>query len=416
MAIINKVLLLVTARNDYLFDMMQSLAHGFIQAGVDARLLYCEGKIGDLRDKIDTLKPDAIFEVNRTRNQNRALVPPEVRHIAWIHDAWLNAGQKGGRILHRIDPDFGGSDITYTLLKPEYFGLDHLLGQGVWGMLHSGVDTDCFHPGHEVRPPDRSACLCGYLPPPLQDLNVSKGVLAKSDNHCVMVGEMCHHLIEEIQVTHHKYSCADIHQILNEELARRFEAPLPMHDFLRALGVSPLPTGALLQLFDTEIPRMIDRLALTRGAIRAGLDLSIYGPAYGWARWPEFHPYYKGHITWRQDLARIYRGTRFNLHNGAFGMHSRVLEAMGCGASVFVNQTGFDDAQTDIRKFFSPGEHYVSYDFDTLDDTLAMWKARPDDLAAIGRNAAEEILRHHTWRHRAEEILNDLEYTVGQHA
>lgn len=411
---INKVLLLVTARNDYLFDMMQSLSRGFLQTGVDARLLYAEGSVGDLRDKIEALKPDAIFEVNRTRNQNRALVPDEVRHIAWLHDAWLNAGQKGGRILHRIDPDFGGSDLTYTLLKPEYFGLEHHLDTGIWGMLHSGVDTDYFHPGNTGTPPDNSACLCGYLPPPLETLDVENGLLASSRGRDVMVGEMCRHLIEDKQVNLRDFTYGDIHLLVNEELARRFEVPLPMRDFLLALGVSTETDGSVLQLFDTEIPRMIDRLALTRAAIRSGLDLSIYGPDYGWTDWPEFQPYYKGHLAWRQDLAHAYRSHRINLHNGAFGMHSRVLDAMGCGAAVFVNQTGFDDAETDIRKHFTASEHYIRYTFETLDDTLAEWKARPAALQEIGQNAVEEIRLRHTWRHRAEEILNDLEYAIAQ--
>lgn len=141
--------------------------------------------------------------------------------------------------------------------------------------------------------------------------------------------------------------------------------------------------------------------------MNAGLKLELYGPS-SWLEWAQFRPHYRTNLLWPRELAQIYRRSQFNLHNGAFGMHSRVLEAMSCGGAVFANHTSLDDSGQDLPQQFSDGEHFVAYQPDSVGDTLAYWKDRGNALRDIGMNAAETIRRRHQWHHRAEQILKDL--------
>jgi len=398
---IQKVVLLTQFSNEYLQDMCSALARGFLQEGIDARLINAEEKPDAVRKQIDELHPDMIFEINRTRNQNKQLIPDEIIHIAWIQDAWFNNGSGKPKQLHAYDPNFGGSDITYTLLSPSYFGLEHKQNEGIWGCLHTGIEPYHFYPTDEPVI-ENSAAICGYIPDPPQYMKVRGYPLAWNQaGRQYMSDRMVNYLLNDAKVSTSKHSYTDIHNLMAAEMSRDLGCEIHGDQIARSLDQC-----WLMLYMDTELPRLNDRINLARAAHKSGLDLQIYGYE-GWLLWAEFALDYRGNLRWKSDLAQVYRHTQFNLHNGAFGMHSRVLDCMASGGSIFVSTGRYAD--NDIQHHFVDGEHYIATEIETWADTLASWRGRSKELRAIGHNAAEEVLKHHTWRHRAREIIADLE-------
>lgn len=402
---VNKVVLLVGfSSHPYLFGMMRALSGAFLQEGVETQLVNADDEDQVVRKRLEALKPDFVFETNRTRNQNRNAIPDGVMHIAWIQDGWRERKPFERKQLHYTDPAFGGSDLIYTLIDPLYFGFSYHLQQGNWGRLHTGIDPNIHRPVDGEQAVPDSAAICGYIPLPPHTLSpqLFKHVLAWNDNRRLYFDYMNDFLLNKARISVGQYGYREIHQVIADEMSRYLDISVSAEDVATSLD----QTG-ILQHLDTEVPRINDRLTLGEAALAAGLDLSVYGSDQ-WLYWPRFAPYYRGNLRWAQDLAAAYRATRFNLHNGCFGMHSRVIEAMGCGASVFVSTGKFDDVEYDIKRHFVPGEHYIPFDMESAADTFASWRGRERELDEIGRNAAEQTLQHHTWQHRAREILADV--------
>lgn len=397
---VQKIVVLNHYNNEYLHDMSSALVRGFLQEGVDARQVNADESDENIRRKIEKLRPDMVFEINRTRNQSAQLTPEGVLHVAWIQDAWMNSGTGKPKQLHCYDPNFGGSDIIYTMIEPNYFGLGKQFNHGVWGSLYPGIENDIFHPNNEKASPD-SAAICGYIPDPPHMVQIKGIALAWNNGQQYLSERMADYLLYQAKISINTHSYPEIHNIMAAEMSRALGCELTGEQFAK-----PLDKSWLLMYLDTELPRIVDRLAMARAARDAGLDLSIYGPD-NWLVWPEFVPNYRSRLTWKVDLAQVYRQTEFNLHNGAFGMHSRVLDCMASGGCIFANDT------QDIRQFFRSGEHYVSYETGALPETLAYWRGRHKEIQEIGQNAAAELSSRHTWQHRAQEILGDLE-SLGQ--
>lgn len=404
---VSRAVLLVGHSHELLFEMALGLADGFTQEGVEVRIVNAEECDTTVRCRIEGLCPDFVFEFNRTRNQSPNLIPQEIKHIAWIQDAWWQGGMGQDKVyprqLHYTDPQFGGSTLIYTLLDPQYFGFSHHLQQGVWGILHPGVESTYFYPQAGIVRPD-SATICGYIPTPLTDVSeeAKQFILAWHQDKTVTYGYLVDYLFNTAKISVGKHGYRDIHALMTAEINRYLGCHLAEDTFSQSLD----KTGMML-LLDTEIPRIRERLQLADAALQAGLNLSIYG-THTWQRWPKYKPYYRGCLRWRRYLAQAFRQTQFNLHNGAFGMHARVLSCMASGGSIFVCTGCFDQKGFDIERHFVAYEHYIPFTLDHAAQTFASWRGRSKELVDIGMNAAEQTLKHHSWRHRAREILDDL--------
>lgn len=401
----SKILFLVEAENDYYFSMAAGLGKGFQKLGVDYRMLDVHMPDDTLRSRIESLKPDVIFEINRTRRQSNGLIPDEVLHICWIQDAWKPKTRAEAKRLHRRDPRFGGSDLIYTLLSPNYFGLTPKSDDGMrWGILHTGVDSEVFDLRNTPIEPNL-ATICGYIPPPApvmaKSLNLDLPLMANGDRQITPRA-----LIDELQnkagVSVGKHTLSDIHRIITDAINRHLGCTISVDQMLDIFN-----EHWFLLVLDTELPRIPDRYGLACAALNAGLKLELYGPPT-WQEWVQLRSHYRANVLWPSELAQIYRRSQFNLHNGAFGMHSRVLEAMSCGGAVFANHTSLDDSGRDLPQQFTEGEHFIAYSPESVGDVLAHWKNGGTALRDIGMNAAAAIRKGHQWHHRAEQVLRDL--------
>lgn len=398
---IRKLTLAIPNRDDYYLNIALGMMKAFAQRGVECLIADDASEPESFRRHLGENRPDAIFEINRTRNQSGDLIPRDIPHIAWLQDMRCH-----GR-LHCADRQFGGSEIVYTLLHPENFGLDPAdHPQAKWRVLQTGVDPDIFHPDDSALK-SRQFAFCGYLPLLVPGGFEDSVPFVAANGRTLTLGEMRNCLLVEHQAGIGKLNLPDVHRLILDRINATFGSDLSLAQFHELFG-QPESFGGwpFLLYLDTELPRIPERTRLIDAAIRLG-DLEIYGPQ-SWLGWPNYRPYYRRMLAWRSELADIYRTTRINLHNGAFGMHSRVLECMASGGAIAVNATDFDDRGQDIGANFEEGTHYIRYDFANVDEVLASHAADPERLAAMGREAARAVNARHLWQHRIDTILADI--------
>ncbi|MBI1317867.1 MAG: glycosyltransferase [Candidatus Hydrogenedens sp.] len=86
-------------------------------------------------------------------------------------------------------------------------------------------------------------------------------------------------------------------------------------------------------------------------------------------------------------------------------VNMRVFEVMACGRPLFTNR---DAAANGLEELFEEGRHYWGYDDD---DLMAQAERLMTDDAlreTLAENARVEVLAKHTYRHRAEAVLDTL--------
>ncbi|WP_114153347.1 glycosyltransferase [Chromobacterium haemolyticum] len=397
-----RLVILSDVKNNYYFSQVLSLMKGFHQVGVDCQLLDVTTE--SLAERLEELQPSIVFEINKTRNQWMGKIPREAVHIAWVQDAWFFDEAKKGKSLHRNDANFGGSELVYFLLHPRYFALEERLDSFMaWGELFAGVDEDVFSLQGQDAVVDGKASLCGYIPSPVSKWQSiwNETIVSGQNGRNVSVGYLIERLTEYHKVSISKHTTDDIHRIILNEVCQVLDRQVALEELMAIFG-----DHWLLLLLDTELPRIPDRYQLAKAALNNGLDLDVYGPPQ-WLHWPEFKDSYRKNVSWPGQLAAIYGQSQFNLHNGAFGMHSRVLESMAVGGAVFVNHS--DHARGgDIHQHFSAGEDFILYETGSIGDTIASWKGKRQKLREVGVAAAEKISGAHLWRHRAQQIMDDV--------
>ncbi|WP_144371365.1 glycosyltransferase [Vogesella urethralis] len=397
-----RLAILCSTSNTYLLNMCFALMKGFHRIGVDCQLLDADKPAEALSNELDKLCPDAVFEINRTRGQSPLSLPASCLHLCWIQDAWHQDPVSGNKLLHRADPRFGGSDLLYGLLKADYFGLQAQATKQEWRILQPGADTELYPNLPDSRPEPGLASICGYIPKPIKPTpDMHEQVIARHQGRQVSVGDLIFSLSYQYKVSISRHSTGDIHQLMTDEINRRLGIAISVDEMLALFG-----SHWTLLLLDTELPRIPDRLSNACAALDEGLQLALYGPNQ-WLGWERLAPYYQRNLSWGSELANVYRRSQFNLHNGAFGMHQRVLECMAAGGTILINHTDYDPAH-DVQAYFNDGEHYIAYQPETLRETLALWKNRHDTLRDIGQQATAHVRKHHRWENRAATIVADI--------
>lgn len=124
-----------------------------------------------------------------------------------------------------------------------------------------------------------------------------------------------------------------------------------------------------------------------------------------------FNSTYFGQAT-PKEMGRIYASAKlvFNrtINND---VNMRFFEAMGAGA-VLVTDRVSDNGAEDL---FDENRHYVTYRNETeLLETTRSLLADPDRLRAIGDAARSHILANHTYQHRADLLVSQLQSAALQ--
>ena len=153
------------------------------------------------------------------------------------------------------------------------------------------------------------------------------------------------------------------------------------------------------------------RAELLRRIVRRGL--SIWGP--GWEALAAHDPLracIRGPGMGPEGWVRIYSAAKIvlSIHYRSddnrfpvFQASPRVFEAMACGAFVLT------DRQEDVLELFRDGEHLASFsDGSDLDRKVTHYLDHAEARRRIAAAGRQEVLRHHTYAHRVERLLNAI--------
>ncbi|MHB1938919.1 MAG: glycosyltransferase family protein [Acidobacteriaceae bacterium] len=197
----------------------------------------------------------------------------------------------------------------------------------------------------------------------------------------------------------------------DDSSARRVPASRVRKYLISALMGAPERTAVVSSLtayFSREYPRLLDRVALIEGILGVSRSVELYGP--GWSSHEQFKPYYRGVLQSQNELLTVYKNTCVNLANNThgLGLHSRTLECMAVGGFILTHASPNDTKPGGMHTSFEPGVHYGMFTPDNLREEARRWLTDEKQRINAGLRAAAVIREKHLWRHRAQQILNDL--------
>lgn len=367
---------------------------------------------------------DVVFRVNRGRPA--VDLPKGTRHISWFQDFHYDTdAQELG--------DVKSDDIVYFLGSPDVLGMRRSLPCKI-GSLFTGVS-----PSVKLEPPLREPMwdftLCGYIPPP-RGMEYQRRTEALLEQAMRTSYRLPYRMLRRLlkRPGNFPYLRATPGMIIDcetavEALYRPLSGYLDVQAVAKAIqgvidshypgwlqrlaGASNLPDimdgmdfGCY---YSTHYPRFLDRILLIRMATVVSDRIALYG--LGWEDHTEFKPFHRGTLETTYGLYRAYRSAGLNLGNNThgLGLHSRTLECMHAGGVIMMHTSPHDEKEGGMLRHFEPGVHYVSYTRDTFQEQALRWLKDDDGRQRMAEQARETVAREHLWRHRAEQILRDLD-------
>lgn len=145
----------------------------------------------------------------------------------------------------------------------------------------------------------------------------------------------------------------------------------------------------------------------------ASFDLAIWGP--GWENLRAESPlknrirgFHMHPSEWLKiySSSRIVLATHFQDPEGRFPVYQaspRIFEAMACGSFVL------SDNQRDVFTLFRNGEHLAGFkNSEDLAEKVRYFLGHPEERMAIAKRGMQEVLQHHTYRHRVTKLLSAI--------
>ena len=379
------MIIITSPPGEFYYSMISLLADGFCKAGIAA--LYSNKNLDENRfnDFIKNSQTQAVLQINKPL-LDRGNWNKDVRHLLWLQDYRFNG--------ENISNYLGDSDWFYFLIHPQAFNLD-MKKQQNWSVLSPGCITT--H-GKPYRFFDMSASkyecdlsIGGFIPEPIV---YSAPFIEMPDKSFLSMSEFLDGFPMEV-LRQSQFNLQAIHNAVRERC--------------ETLGCATLSEDKL-QDIDEILPRTLERERLVDMAISISQSLKIYGPET-WSTWDKFSPYYKGYISDPNDMRKVFKYSKVNMHNSGLGMHFRVLDCFAAGGAMLINRTPLDNLQGGILKSFEAGVHFEHYDFDNFSETAKKLLADRKKRKLIAKAAQEEVNENHSWYKRALQIIkeNNLE-------
>lgn len=357
------------------FSMKKALeAHGFHVMG-RAELLVGDALLEFCRQS----QPDIILEMNRTRNEVPEL-PKHIVHIGWIVD---NLGKKINT--------FSGSELLY-LFWHNWIKDCRSPSSRVVDWLPPGFDQELYFP--ESRNFLSDISFVGHISFPWST-EEKKRILFESPELIITFEDALRHLEYQAQwVDLTGYNEDDF-----IEMALAF-LPAQVRDRIS------LDSCVQYDLGCRAILRMAFRQKMLDLVVASGASMRFFGTG-GWNAWPQYQFFYQIALTDPADVRAVYQSSKINLHEGV-GVHFRTLDCMASGGLLFFMASPDDARPGGIQTFFTPGKHYVAVDENDFLKKTAFYLAHPEERKQICDQAYQEVMEKHTWIHRIQKIVDDL--------
>ena len=153
------------------------------------------------------------------------------------------------------------------------------------------------------------------------------------------------------------------------------------------------------------------RAKIIRTIAKSGLKINVFGKDFN----AESNEHWKAEkwviagkgSTYAEDL-KIHTDSQIALNIGMFtgGLHDRIFSAMFSGA------VSLTDPSTCYSKYFVDGQDSLTFDWKHLDELpqkICKYLLDEDKMQEIADAGRKKAFEQHTWRHRAEKIVEQVE-------
>lgn len=413
-----RFLLFPNFRHPFEFRILDAFRHALVSLGHEAFISWRPAHEHVVARMAHSLSADVVFQVNRPRPSSASL-PSSVRHITWIQDARkplldaLAATARDGDIVYEMHPLEGLLGYKSTLPV-----MTKLLAPGVDRRLVAEIPPD--------TPQDAllDFVMVGTIMKPMhadhredtlafdgQDFETYRAwLLRKAGHHRFDPRRLLVWLGARAEYDRH-YSATVAKTAM--ELGFQPLGGEANYETLAGL-VGDALQDAKAQNRNSEIFRITYARLLSRATMaRYMLDISEKVRFYGnyWDEHEEFRDYHAGFAQHHGEIVRINRSAKIVVHENPDGCnyHDRVLYAMGSGAFVMVPKSKWDTVEDGFAAHFDADRHFGQYTRDDFHDRARYWLKSDKERKARAEAAREAVLKNHTYEHRAEQVLADLE-------
>lgn len=321
-------------------------------------------------------KPDIIFEMNRVKDDIPILHDLGIPHITWIVD-----------FQGRTENHIKGSDITY-FFDPGW-DENYKVG-GLQDWLPPGTCIKTFFPDQLKPDFETEFNFMGHIPKPwsFEELNRKVDPESEVTFETLLKCYDNHMEATKFEIKTHK-DLEDIIKNICKELV---------------VNHAVIDSSIYYDLME-RTKRLNNRVELLNFALKKSDSIVIYGSP-NWKDWSSYSKYYKYFVDCHKDINAIHQSSVINLHDGV-SFHFRSIDCMASGGTVFWYDNRVVEGRG-LHDFFDNQWHFYrfkKYSFNEVYD---------DFKRANGfRNKAQEeminiIKSHHTWSHRVNKIVKDI--------
>ncbi len=325
-------------------------------------------------------KPDAVFEMNRVKDDIPILHDFSIPHITWIVDF---KGRTGNHIR--------GSDITY-FFDPGW-NINYDVG-GMQDWLPPGACIKTFTPLQLNHGIEAEFSFIGHIPKSWSDEELSRKIDSESDATFEMLLHDYQKYLEGSKFVIKTHN--DLEDII-KNICKKL-----------SIKENSLDAEIYYDLIE-KTKRLSNRVELLNFALKKSESVAIYGST-NWKEWPDYQKYYKYFIDCPNEINVIHQSSMINLHDGV-SFHFRAIDCMASGGVIFWYDNSSVKVEQGLHNFFDDQWHFYAFREDDYDEVYEDFKRNSDSKK---RNKAKNemislINSYHTWDHRVNKIIKDIE-------
>ncbi|EGW22478.1 glycosyltransferase [Methylobacter tundripaludum] len=326
-------------------------------------------------------KPDAVFEMNRVKDEIPILHDLGIPHITWVVDFQ-------GRTQNHLK----GSDITYFFDPNADANFD---AGGIQDWLPPGTCTKTFSPLQLNLGNYTEFNFIGHIPKPWSDEELNRKIDLESES----TFEMLLNGYEE-HLANTKFEMKTLEDLENiiKNICKKI-----------SINESYVERNVYYDLME-KTKRLNNRAELLGIALKRSDSIAIYG-SLNWKEWPAYRKYYKYFINCPSEMNIAHQSSAINLHDGV-SFHFRAIDCMASGGVIFwYDNTVVYKEQKRVRglyDFFDDQCHFYTFREDNFDEAYENFKRNSGSVNKIKNDIISIINSHHTWDHRVNKIINDI--------
>lgn len=350
--------------------------------------------------------PDIIIALDALRD---SLIPEHIPYVCWIQDDLI-------RLVNPQNAALTPYDFIYVLgsgWQEMYRQRPYYLGHPV-DVLPLGFSEGAYYPINNVIK-DIDVLYVSHLIDPEMTLQPYREgrVPSKRTFRELKWLQSCNDLdrLDECM----RLMTSSIDQLSMDELLPLFDSVAARKTWLDTLLSESLSEDLWLVFAELDGDRarigndILSQLKLRpmQQLAKAGIAFSVYGN--NWNYFTELAPHASGTAGNGDALNQLHNRSKICINNSAqISFHMRALEIMASGAFMLSRRIPKQHDIMPLVDLFDEGAEIALFDETNLVEKVRYYLAQDDQREVMAKSALVKLKQHHTYNHRAEQILHDV--------